>query len=558
MGRFDLQPRKPKKGSTPQRAPQAPPPAAPPPPAPERVASAPRVRPAQGRPGASDRKSFVRGLWQGAVAFIALVIFGIGAALIGYAAIVTPLDIYPEDLRGNASSFQSLRIFDREGNLLSESFDPNEGRRTVVPIDRISPYLLQATVATEDANFYDHQGVDPVALIRALYYAVLERNIVSGASTIPQQLVKMVLLTPEQTWTRKIKEAILSTEVSRNFTKEEILELYLNELYYGNLAYGIDAAAHTYFSKDADELTLGEASLLAGLPQLPASYDPYTKPDAARNRQAVVLSLMVENGYITPEEADTAYLEQSPLTPLSFDMEHPHFTLYVRQQLEQLPGFQTDDIYTLGLEVNTTLDPDLQDAAERIVADQVARLADRNVSNGALVAMHPTTGEIVAFVGSADFDNVEIDGQVNMALAPRQPGSSIKPLVYLAAFEQPEKPVSERWTPGTLIADIKQEFPDGTNPPYIPTNYDLREHGLVTMRTALANSYNIPAVRTLQAVELPDFLELTRRLGITTLTRPDYGLSLALGGGEVPLIEMTGAFAVLANGGQTRAPRGDP
>jgi 1A family penicillin-binding protein len=485
------------------------------------------------------------------VAFVAAALFVLGASLIAYAVIAEPLPD-AETLSAKASSFQSLRILDRNGNLLTESFDPNAGRRTVVPLDRISPFLLQATVATEDANFYKHKGVDPVALMRSLYYAVLEHDIVSGASTIPQQLVKMVFLSPEQTLTRKVKEAILSTEVSRKFSKEQILELYLNQVYYGNLAYGIDAAAHTYFNKDADELTLAEASLLAGLPQLPASYDPYTKSEAAKKRQAVVLSLMVESGYITPAEADAAYLEPLAYAPVNFDMKYPHFTLYVRQQLETL--FKQDQIYQLGLEVSTTLDPDLQDAAQSIVADQVARLADRNVSNGALVAVRPETGEIVAFVGSADFDNVEIDGQVNMALSPRQPGSSIKPLVYLAAFEQPEKPVTERWTPGTLIADIKQEFPDGANPPYVPTNYDLREHGMVTARTALANSYNIPAVRTLQQVELPDFLELTRRVGITTLTRPDYGLSLALGGGEVPLIEMTGAFAVLANGGKRVPP----
>jgi membrane peptidoglycan carboxypeptidase len=490
MGRFDLQPRKPKKGSTPpQRPPQR---TAQPQPEPLTPTSAPKVRAARGRT-TTPAQSFVRGLWQGALVFVALALFVIGAALIGYAAIAWRLDD-PRELAARTSTFQSVRIYDREGNLLTESFDPNAGRRTVVPLERISPYLQQATVATEDANFYKHQGVDPIALLRALYYAVIERDIVSGASTIPQQLVKMVYLSPEYSLTRKLKEAILSTEISRRFSKEEILELYLNEINYGNLAYGIDAAAHTYFGKDADELTLGEASMLAGLPQLPAAYDPYTKRDAAKKRQAVVLSLMVENGYITPEEADAAYLEELSFVPLSFDMEHPHFTLFVRQQLETFlandPRYANSSIFELGLEVHTTLDPDLQVAAEQIVADQVARLADRNVSNGALVAMRPDTGEIVAFVGSADFHNVEIDGQVNMALAPRQPGSSIKPFVYLAAFEQPEKPANERWTPGTLIADIKKEFPDGANPPYIPTNYDLREHGMVTVRTALANSYN--------------------------------------------------------------------
>ncbi len=509
----------------------------------------PRIRPT--RRATQRRGSFLRGFLNGVLIFIALLIIGVGGALIGYAAIASGLPA-PGELTSRASSFQSTRIFDREGNLLVETFDPNAGRRTVVALDRISPYLVQATISTEDANFYRHPGIDPVALTRALYYAVLEKGVVSGASTIPQQLVKMVFLSPEQTLTRKLKEAILSAEISRRYTKEQILAIYLNELYYGNFAYGVDAAAETYFHKSVTDLTLAEASLLAGLPQLPAYYDPYTHPDRAKQRQAVVLGLMVENNYITPAEADAAWLEPLAYAPLEFNLESPHFTLYVQQQLEAL--FGPEALNQIGLDVTTTLDPTLQANAERIVADNVARLAEHNVSNGALVALRPGTGEILALVGSADFDNVEIDGQVNMALAPRQPGSSIKPLVYLAAFEQPEKPVAERWTPGTLIPDIEQDFPDGANPPYHPTDYDLAEHGLVTVRTALANSYNVPAVRALQQVELPDFLSLAQRLGITTLTRPDYGLSLALGGGEVPLMEMTGAFAVLANGGKRVPP----
>lgn len=510
----------------------------------------PKIRGAAGRAPKRNR-SFMRGFVGGVLTFLALAAFGLGIALIGYATIAGNLPA-PTELTNRASTFQSTRILDREGNLLNETFDPNAGRRTVVPLGQISPYLVQATIATEDANFYRHQGVDPIALTRALYYAVLERGLVSGASTIPQQLVKMVFLSPEQTLTRKVKEAILSAEISRRYSKEQILEIYLNELYYGNFAYGVDAAAETYFGKSVTELTLGEAALLAGLPQLPAFYDPYAHPDRAKKRQSVVLGLMVDAGYITPAEADAAWLEPLAYEPLAFDLKAPHFTLFVRQQLESLLG--PEALYKTGLDVTTTLDPDLQEAAQQIVHDQVALLADRNVSNGALVALRPNTGEIVAFVGSADFDNVEIDGQVNMALSPRQPGSSIKPLVYLAAFEQPEKPVAERWTPGTLIADIQQPFPDGANPPYVPTNYDNQEHGMVTVRTALANSYNIPAVRALETVGLPDFLELARRLGITALTRPDYGLSLSLGGGEMPLLELTGAYAVLANGGKRMPP----
>ncbi|HMN28316.1 MAG TPA: PBP1A family penicillin-binding protein, partial [Caldilineaceae bacterium] len=490
----------------------------------------------------------------GILAFVALAAFALSAALIGYALIARTLPS-PKDLRAEASSFQSTRIYDREGGLLYETIDPNDpnaGRRIEVPLANISPYLIKATIATEDANFYRHAGVDPVALVRALYYAVRERDIVSGASTIPQQLVKRVFLSAEQSMTRKIREAILAAEVSRTYNKEQILEIYLNELYYGNLAYGSAAAAETYFGKEVADLTLAEAALLAGLPQLPAYYDPYTHPERAKERQGVVLGLMVETGAISEADADAAWQEPLVYEPFQWDMKAPHFTLFVRQQLEELLG--PEAIYQLGLNVTTSLDPKLRAEAERIVHDQVALLSDHNVSNGALVAMRPNTGEIIAFVGSADFGNVEIDGQVNMALAPRQPGSTIKPLVYLSAFEQPNRPPADRWTPGTLVADIKEEFPDGANPPYIPTNYDNKERGMVVVRTALANSLNIPAVRALQAVGIPQFLATAQKLGITTLTRSDYGLSLSLGAGEIPLIEMAGAFAVFANQGVRKPP----
>jgi 1A family penicillin-binding protein len=488
----------------------------------------------------------LRGLLAGAAAFAILTLFGVGILLIGYAAIASRLPS-PGDLTSRASSFQSTRIYDRNGVLLNETFDPNAGRRTAVSLDRISPHLIQATIATEDANFYRHQGVDPVALGRAVYYAVREGDVVSGGSTIPQQLVKMVFLSPERTITRKVKEAILSAEISRRYSKEQILEIYLNELYYGNFAYGADAAAETYFSKDVADLTLAEAALLAGLPQLPAYYDPYIHPERAKERQGVVLGLMVEQGMISQAEADAAWLEPLVYTPVEFELNAPHFTLYVRQQLEALLG--PEALYQSGLEVTTSLDSDLQDAAQRMVSEHVASLADRNVSNGALVAMNPTTGELLALVGSADFDNVEIDGQVNMALAPRQPGSSTKPFVYLTAFEQPDKPPADRWTPGTLVADIEEAFPDGANPPYVPKNYDGKEHGMVTVRRALGSSYNIPAVRALETVGVQTYVDRMRQLGITTLDRPDYGLSLSLGSGEIPLIELTDAFAALANQG---------
>lgn len=505
--------------------------------------------------------TFRRGLMSGFFAFIALGAFGLGLMLIGYAVIAADLPL-PSELESRASSFQSVRIYDRNENLLNETLGSdesgNQGRRTYVDIERIPLHMQQATTATEDANFYRHRGVDPVALARALYYAVLERSIVSGASTIPQQLVKMVFLTPERTLVRKVREAILASEISRRYSKDEILEIYLNEVYYGNLAYGVEAAARTYFDKDVAELSLAESALLAGLPQLPAVYDPYIAPDSAKKRQGVVLSLMAEQGYITPEQADAAWAEQLNYVPLSYDLKSPHFTLYVRQQLETLLPQLLDEspstVSQLGFEVITTLDPELQEQAQQIVRQQVGTLAAHNASNGALVSMDPTTGEILTMVGSADFDNVEIDGQVNMALAPRQPGSSIKPLVYLSTFEQPDLPPDQRWTPGTLVADIEEDFPDGANPPYRPTNYDLQEHGIVTVRDGLASSFNIPAVRALEQTGLPNFLNLAERLGITTLTREDYGLSLSLGAGEIPLLEMTAAYSTLANGGRYLPP----
>lgn len=510
--------------------------------------TAPTPRPRTPR---SQRSDFNRGMTMGSITFLILALLTLAGLLLAYAMVASALPS-PEELEGRTSTFQSIRIFDREGNLLNEAFDITEGKRTYADYHSISSYLRQATIATEDANFYQHSGIDYFALARAVYYAVREGDVVSGASTIPQQLVKMLFLSPERSITRKIKEAVLSAEISREYPKEKILEIYLNEINYGNLAYGAEAAAETYFNKDVADLTLAEAALLAGLPQAPAYYDPYANPDRAKERQGVVLALMVEAGFIQKEDADRAWLEPLVYTPVSYDLKAPHFTLFVRQQLEALLG--PEALFQSGLSVTTSLSPRLQAEAERIVREQVARVADHNVSNGALVAMDPRNGEILALVGSADFDNVEIDGQVNMALAPRQPGSTIKPLVYVTAFEQRDKPVDQRWTPGTLVADIKEQFPDGANPPYVPTNYDNRERGLVTVRTALANSLNIPAVRAMQTIGVPTFLDMAQRLGITTLTRPDYGLSLALGAGEIPLVEMTGAFAVLANQGRRMPP----
>ena len=351
-----------------------------------------------------------------------------------------------------------------------------------------------------------------------------------GASTITQQLARNLLLSPEErvqrTYTRKAREIILAAEITRRYSKDEILELYLNENYYGNLAYGIEAAAETYFGKTADQLNLAEASFLAGLPQSPSIYDIYTNPEVTLTRHQQVLVLMFQLSLRTwlhpgqQQRCSRSVLHRQmppmlptkskpiPFRPPIIEIRYPHWVNFVREQLEEQYDPQT--IYRSGFTIYTTLDPNLQDTAQHIVTEQVAALIDKNAHNGALVAIKPSTGEILAMVGSADFYNEAIDGQVNMATSPtRQPGSSIKPINYVAAFEK-------GWTPATLIWDVPSEFPPSGDPndprePYKPVNYDDRFHGPVTVRTALANSFNVPAVKTLQFVGIYDDPKRPRR-----------------------------------------------
>ncbi|MBN1954163.1 MAG: transglycosylase domain-containing protein [Anaerolineae bacterium] len=482
-----------------------------------------------------------------AVVIVVLFFLAFAAVVTGYAVIAAQLPP-PEELINRQSSFFSSKIYDRNGILLYEVIDPQGGRRTYVTLDRISSHLVNATIATEDADFYSHPGFNPIAMLRAIYYALTEGEVVSGGSTITQQLARIILL-PEERFERsgwrKVKEIILAYEITRRYPRTTILEIYLNEINYGSLAYGVQAASETYFGVDAADLTLGQASFLAGLPQSPFTYDVFSGGrERALARQQDVLRLMVEQGYVSQAEADAAAEEIAAYEfepPLSGEtIPAPHFVVYARQFVEEMYqlSLYREDSYR----IYTTLDVELQEAAEGIVADHVAALADHDATSGALVAIDPDTGHILAMVGSADFYDEAIDGQVNVALSERQPGSSIKPLTYLAAFEQ-------GWTPSTLIWDIRTEFPDGANPAYVPRNYDDEFHGPVLLRYALANSYNIPAVKALQFVGVPALREMAARLGITTLTRDDYGLSLTLGGGEVRLLEMTAAYATFANSG---------
>ncbi|MBK9924483.1 MAG: transglycosylase domain-containing protein [Anaerolineales bacterium] len=517
----------------------------------------------------------VRGFIFSLFALVVIAILGGSALLISYYRIARTLPSV-NDLKDRTSQFETTRILDRNGNSLYEILDPNAGRRTYVPLDKISPALVAATIATEDQDFYTHPGFDAWALIRALWVNYRTDGQGGGASTITQQLARALLLSPEEraqrTYLRKAREIILATEITRRYSKDEILELYLNEIYYGNLAYGIEAASETYFGKTANQLTLGEASFLAGLPQSPAVYDIYTNREVTLGRQQQVLVLMFsrsqQKGCIAVSNSEVPIcvdqvaaveaaneIKNRTFNSPNINSRYPHWVNYVRSQLEAQYDAQT--IYRSGFIIYTTLDPNLQDQAQRMVTDQIALMTDKNAHNGALVAIKPSTGEILAMVGSPDFNNDAISGQVNMATSPtRQPGSSIKPITYLAAFEK-------GWTPATWIWDVPTEFPDGANPPYTPKNYDDRFHGGMTVRTALSNSFNIPAVKTLQFVGVYDdpntpekdgMIAMAERLGITSLTRPDYGLALTLGGGDVSLLEMSSAFSVFANGGKKVPP----
>jgi len=456
----------------------------------------------------------------------------------------------PESLASYTQA-QSTKILDRNGELLFEIFDPNAGRRTVVPNDKIPLVLKQATIATEDPTFYTNSGVDLRGIARAVYYLVTTgKPSAGGGSTITQQLVRNTLITAEPTLERKIREAILAIEITRRYSKDQILNLYLNTISYGNLASGIEAASTTYFGKHADALTLPEASLLAGLPQAPAFWDPCENPDAALRRQRAVLDLMANAGYVQRDQIDSiAATTAKEISSKEFDqrcaqlvsINAPHFVTYVRQLLEEQYGPEV--VYKGGLQVTTTLDIKLQRIAEEEARKQIAALKGKNVTNASLVALNPKTGEILAMLGSVDFTNKQIDGQVNVALSARQPGSSIKPLNYVTAFEK-------GWTPATVISDVKTIFPIPGQPDYVPENYDQREHGLVNIRTALASSFNIPAVKTLQFVTVQGMIDTSRSFGITTFRNAsNYGLSLTLGGGEVKLLELTSAYGVFDNSG---------
>ena len=466
---------------------------------------------------------------------------------------VAALDEVPE-----RQIFETSRILDRKGNQLWEIF--GEGKRTRIPLGQIPDYMIQASIAVEDDTFYDNAGVDLPSLLAAVYGVVRDPSgRPAGGSTITQQLVRHLIFDYEERTAvsidRKAKEIILAWIMDRNYSKEDILEMYLNEVNFGNLAYGIEAAANVYFGKSAPELTLSEASLLAALPQSPYGLDPYNNLEGAKARQWLVLNLMVGEGYITRFEAEVAYQK-----PLQFEWQDvgllaPHFSVYVRQQLEEM--FGPEIVAEGGLQVTTTLDLEYQRLAEQLAREHVAKLGpEHEMSNASLVALKPATGEIVAMLGSVDYDNDDINGYVNIALSPQQPGSTIKPLTFAAALSPDENGFTD-WTAADILWDVEVDYGlDPQGPTYSPVNYDQKFRGPVRLRGALANSYNVPAILLLQDIGVTNLMSLAHKMGISTWQQnpSDYGLSLTLGSAEVTPLELTTVYAAFANGGRRISP----
>ena len=446
----------------------------------------------------------------------------------------------------------SSKIYDRNGKLLYDLFD--EERRMPVDLENMPDYLKQATIAIEDKEFYEHSGFDFLTIVRIPYNIVFRRRLVGG-STLTQQLVKNVLLTNARTISRKFKELVLAIQIERTFTKDEILEMYLNEAPYGGTAWGVGAAAELYFAKDVSELNLVESAFLAGLPQRPSVYSPYSGKTDQDNvplwqvRTKGVLRRMREDNYITQETYEQALtdLENLEFERGALSIKAPHFVMYVKEILTEKFGEAL--VEKGGLKVTTTLDLDLQEQAQEIVADEVSQIEDYNISNGASLVMDPRTGEVIAMVGSRDYFDQDNGGQFNVVTdGLRQPGSSIKPVTYLALFRK-------GYNPATMLVDAQTDFRRNENEPsYQPRNYDGQYRGPVSVRNALGSSLNVPAVKALALVGVEDFLELAYSMGFDTLKPTQdnlqrFGLALTLGGGEVYMIDTVSAYSSFANSG---------
>ena len=439
---------------------------------------------------------------------------------------------------------QTSVMYDRTGEKTLYEMHGEENRK-IVSHDEIPDIIREATIATEDANFYRHFGIDPLAIIRAFKINLQNNGIRQGGSTITQQLARSAFLTPERTMKRKFLEAIFALKIERHYTKDEILDQYLNQVPYGANTYGIQTASQTYFGKNAKELTLDEAAFLAALPKAPSYYSPYnTHHDAIIDRTKSIIKRMGELGMISSDDAKEA-LKVDTLAKIKPSIQPifaPHFVFFVLEKLEKQYG--KEFLQTGGLKIYTTLDVNMQKIGEEAVDIGAQKNIARGATNAGLVAVDPKTGDILTMVGSKNFFDPTIDGQVNIATVQRQPGSSFKPFAYAHAFEL-------GYQPETMILDARTNFgPDGSGRSYIPRNYDGKFHGLLPMRSTLAMSLNVPAVKVLYLASIDGTLDLAHRMGITTLNdRKRYGLSLVLGGGEVKLLDMTSAFSVFATEG---------
>lgn len=434
---------------------------------------------------------------------------------------------------------QSSQILDRKGNLLFEIY--SDKRRTPVELKDVSDNLKKATLAIEDVNFYKHNGFDFKGILRGLYRTLFKKRL-QGGSTLTQQLVKNALLTQERTISRKIKEAILTVATEILYSKDKILEMYFNQTPYGGTIWGAQSAARGFFNKDVKDLDLAEAALIAGLPGSPTKYNPFSHPEAAKNRQELVLTRMNEVGFISKEEMEKAKAEKLNYYLDKKGILAPHFVFYVKEQLTEKYGIKK--LTEGGLKITTTLDLDVQKLVEATVAAEVDKLKKSNVTNGAALVTEPKSGQILAMVGSIDYFSDEIDGKYNVTTALRQPGSSIKPLNYALGLEL------GKITAASIVDDGPTCFGVENQKPYCPTNYGGSYHGLQTIRNSLANSLNIGAVKVLKINGLENFIASASAMGLSTFKDPsNYGLSLTLGGGEVLMTDMATAYGVFANMG---------
>ena len=477
-----------------------------------------------------------------------------GALLLWAASLKTP-DLNSFDSR---LASVSTRIYDQTGNVLL--YDVNQAvRRTVVPFDDISPYLKNATISIEDTEFYNHRGIQISAIIRSLIVDIVTLEFKQGGSTITQQVIKNSLLTPEKTISRKLKEWILAIKLERSADKDFILNLYLNQTPYGGNVYGVEEASRAFFGKSAKDVTIAEAAYIAGVAQAPTFFSPFGKHrDALENRKNLVIQRMYDNGYITKEQMDSAKAEVVEFSPKATNsLKAPHFVMYVLDYLERKYGEEA--VYEGGLKVITTLDYKMQARAEDMVKEYVISNEGRfRAENASMVAIDPKTGHILVMIGSRDYFDKDIQGNFNVATAYRQPGSSFKPFVYLTAL-------NKGFTPDTIIFDVNTEFSTSCTPNsvplfdgarcYNPPNYEGGFKGPMTLRSALAQSRNIPAVKALYLAGVEQTIDTATAFGVGSLGDPrNYGLSLALGTAEVSPLDMTSAYGTLANNGLRNAP----